>query len=53
MTASIAAALPSWVPSGWAVLDNPATKWTILILLLVMPLAPEQCPRAVIVDWMR
>ena len=32
-------ALPSWVPSGWAVLDNPATKWVILILLLVMPLA--------------
>ncbi|HEY5946182.1 MAG TPA: complex I subunit 1 family protein [Kofleriaceae bacterium] len=39
MSATLAAALPSWVPSGWAVLDNPATKWVILILLLVMPLA--------------
>jgi NADH-quinone oxidoreductase subunit H len=38
-TSAVAAALPSWVPSGWAVLDNPATKWVILILLLVMPLA--------------
>src|SRR5262245_36885970 len=39
MTATLAAALPSWVPSGWAILDFPATKWAILILLLVMPLA--------------
>jgi NADH-quinone oxidoreductase subunit H len=39
MSLSLAAALPSWVPSGWAVLDNPATKWAILILVLVMPLA--------------
>jgi NADH-quinone oxidoreductase subunit H len=39
MSASLAVALPSWVPSGWAILDNPATKWAILILLLVMPLA--------------
>jgi NADH-quinone oxidoreductase subunit H len=31
--------LPSWVPSGWAVLDWPGTKWLILILALVMPLA--------------
>jgi NADH-quinone oxidoreductase subunit H len=31
--------LPSWVPSGWAILDWPGTKWLILILALVMPLA--------------
>src|SRR5688572_9048646 len=37
--ALLAAALPSWVPSGWAILDNPATKWALLILGLVMPLA--------------
>src|SRR5688500_5872412 len=39
MTATLAAALPDWVPSIWQVLDFPATKWAILILLLVMPLA--------------
>jgi NADH-quinone oxidoreductase subunit H len=38
-TLASASALPSWVPSGWAILDFPATKWLILILLLVMPLA--------------
>ncbi len=36
---SLAAALPSWVPSGWAILDHAATKWIFLILALVMPLA--------------
>src|SRR5690349_6456689 len=39
VSVTLAASLPSWVPSGWAILDNPATKWAILILLLVMPLA--------------
>ena len=39
ISSALAASLPSWVPSGWAVLDFPATKWAILILLLVMPLA--------------
>src|SRR4051812_24015189 len=39
-TAALASAmLPNWVPSGWAVLDNPAVKWLILVLVLVMPLA--------------
>jgi NADH-quinone oxidoreductase subunit H len=31
--------LPDWVPSGWAILDFPVTKWLFLVLLLVMPLA--------------
>src|SRR6188768_78459 len=31
--------LPSWVPSGWAILDWPGTKWLLLVLVLVMPLA--------------
>src|SRR5689334_24938316 len=35
----IAAALPSWAPSIWQVLDWAGTKWLILILALVMPLA--------------
>jgi NADH-quinone oxidoreductase subunit H len=38
-TTSIAAALPSWVPSIWQVLDFPATKWLFLVFGLVMPLA--------------
>ena len=32
-------ALPAWVPSIWQVLDWAGTKWLVLILLLVMPLA--------------
>ena len=40
MNATLASAmLPDWVPSIWQVLDFPATKWIILIMLLVMPLA--------------
>src|SRR5215216_6579124 len=38
-TASLAAALPDWVPSVWQVLDFPATKWLFLVFALVMPLA--------------
>ena len=36
---ALAASLPSWVPSGWAILDHAATKWIFLILVMVMPLA--------------
>jgi len=36
---SLAMKLPDWVPSGWAILDNAATKWLFLVLALVMPLA--------------
>src|SRR4051812_24035581 len=39
MNAASVLALPSWVPSGWAILDWPGTKWIFLILALVMPLA--------------
>src|SRR6478735_6795909 len=34
-----ALAVPSWVPSIWQVVDWPGTKWLLLILALVMPLA--------------
>src|SRR5689334_11200759 len=39
MNALMTLGLPSWVPSGWAVLDWPGTKWLFLVLALVMPLA--------------
>jgi NADH-quinone oxidoreductase subunit H len=39
MHAHLSIALPSWVPSIWQVLDWPGTKWILLILALVMPLA--------------
>jgi NADH-quinone oxidoreductase subunit H len=39
MNAALTLGLPSWVPSGWAILDWPGTKWLFLVLALVMPLA--------------
>src|SRR5919206_455951 len=36
---ALAVKFPDWVPSGWAILDNAATKWLFIILALVMPLA--------------
>src|SRR6187549_1746175 len=39
MQAHLLLAMPSWVPSIWQVLDWPGTKWLLLVLALVMPLA--------------
>ena len=39
MHTQILLAIPSWMPSGWAVLDWAGTKWLFLVLALVMPLA--------------
>ncbi len=39
VTSSLAFKFPDWVPSGWAILDWPGTKWLFLVLALVMPLA--------------